>query len=235
MAQNETSSDRIKKFFAERGEGTENDWKRLSKKKNGDGEWVRQFENKQSGERLEVVEHADGRFSARPLTEAANSAFPKAAGAFLETDPEKNKAADQIIAADYEDVDRSLLKKAGRALANRYTFAVTDQMADEFDVSFYAIITPTKYWKDEGCCYDQPSPIDHLLPNGEDANDCGTWIFEKNYASAAALAKDLQNRGFTWDKDFQNFIDSKFTAGLSAAAAPQDAPKSLAAAPSHKP
>lgn len=91
------------------------------------------------------------------------------------------------------------------AIANQYTFAVI--ASDEGNI---AIITPTCYWENEGYCYDQASPIEHLLPeNAEDLNDCGTWLVPM-YSEMTILdvAKDLLARGFNWSYEFQTLNDT---------------------------
>lgn len=208
-----STSDQLKEIFAQQGGSSEKDWKRLSKSKNDDGEWVRRFENKKTGAQIDVVEKTDGSYFFQPLAPAEKNDSP------IETSPEKNKAADKVIAnlldPEFEGSHDALVKKAGKALANRFTFAIIeDEGADEG--SFCAMITPTAYWEKRGFCFDQPSPLWDLLPDGEDVNECGTWVFE-DCNEPVALATMLIAHGFIWDKKFQNFANASLTETISAA------------------
>lgn len=117
---------------------------------------------------------------------------------------------DSMLAAFCEDDDlyEDLMEKVENfdktAIANQYTFAVIK--AEDFLI---ATITPTSYWLTEGCCYDQGSPIGHILPDGsDDLNECGTWVIPQYQDSTPIeLAKFLLSKGFVWDKDFQDFMD----------------------------
>ena len=72
------------------------------------------------------------------------------------------------------------------------------------------IITPKKYWDNEGYVYDQHIPLDHLLP--EDLGEAmeATWAsVERDGENPLVLAAQLMAKGFVWDKDFQDFIDNE--------------------------
>lgn len=140
----------------------------------------------------------------------------------IEADPVKNAAADQIIGIVMGDIERDngdntsygvpqkLIDEAGKALANRYCFAIGTQ-----DGSLNARITPIRFYKEEGRCGDQTGPINSLLPK------CGeikgsTWEFyDPEIKTPLDAAKYLQQLGFFWNKGFQNSIDKSLTKELS--------------------
>lgn len=202
-----TTSDQLKRFFAQHGGGEEKDWKRLSKKKDAEGLWVRQFENKTSGVQIEVVENADGTFKARRLAAAANAAFAGSDGLTpaLEKDPAKNAAADKIMAQlaerEDEEVPERLLKAAGRALANRFIFAVSINDPQE---GLYAVVAPVNApdWDQHLEQY-----IDHLMPSRNREVMEATFEFQ-DYPDVASVVADLQRRGFIWDREFQQNLDA---------------------------
>lgn len=207
-----TTSDAIKALFAEYGGGDEKDWKRLSKKKNEAGELTRAFENRKTGVRIEVVEHADGSFDVHALEADAPMALT------LETDAARNKAADEIIDqlvnGDIEDeIPAALLQKAGTALANRFVFGigVDEVMSEEEDrVYYYGFFSPITEEP-----YDQhlSTVIEHLLPPGCDESMECTFTFEGEYADPAALVKELTRRGFIFDADLQKNLDDNADTG----------------------
>ncbi len=206
-----TTSDQLKHFFAEHGGGEEKDWKRLSKKKNPEGQVVRQFENKKTGVQLEVVETAPGQFKARRLADTANAAFtstPELTRApVIETDTARNAAADAIIEQlDEEDeIAPSLLKQAGTALANRFVFAIGgDPAATGLMDGLFVEFSP------KGRDYDQhlEHVISHLLPknNGGEAMEL-TFDFSA-YKDPVRLVSDLMKKGFIWDETYQAQMDA---------------------------
>lgn len=241
-----TGSEEIKKLFEEALLGDANDWKRLEKKKNGEGLTVRTFENRKTAAVVDVTEHPDSLFhikgsNVEAWLRASKREQEKTPSETTitqhDTDPERNRAADAVIARmlpggnayNFIPSDDPLVAKAGKALANRFTFAIKKSEEDDEDgngFGFYAIITPTAYWKKTGYCFDQESPLDKLLPEGEDVNGCGTWVIDAKAAgSAAGLAKMLIARGFAWDQKFQDFIEPSLTKTVLSAYQPQKAPK----------
>jgi len=234
-----TTSDQLKTFFAQHGGGDEKDWKRTSKKKNGVGQVVRQFENRKTGVQLEVVETGPGQFKARRLSADANAHFaPPAAEElarrpFLETNAEKNAAADAVIEklADFDDeISASLLKKAGTALANRFVFAIGGDVNGGLLDGLFVEFSP------QGIDYDQhlEHVISHLLPknNGGEAMEL-TFDFS-GYKDPVRLVSDLQKNGFIWDEAYQAQMDvSTGKNYLAVVKAAFDAP--TAAAPAPKP
>jgi len=146
------------------------------------------------------------------LSDRASNSFKKS------SDRTQNAAADKIIriimgeeAESKGDninwgVDQDLIDQAGLALANRYYFGVIEE-DDELSV----MTTPIKYFEQNGCCSDQTGPISHLLPVcGELAES--TWeCYDDNVKTVVDAAKHMQQNGFLWSKDFQNFLDSAQT------------------------
>ena len=146
---------------------------------------------------------------------------------------EQQKAADRIIDilvgdAPYSEEDdaewgvpKALLDTAGQALAGRYIFAV-EEMEGEISV----LTTPLRYFEKNGCCDDQTGPIGHLIPKGGELME-STWeIYDDSVKTAGDAAKYMQDQGFVWNRDFQNFIDSSVTAEIEQALKPaaQDKP-----------
>lgn len=75
------------------------------------------------------------------------------------------------------------------------------------------MIAPQRYYLDNGCCYDQESPLARALPTGsDDANGCGTWLVP-GFSDPAARALDLLARGFAWRADFQRMWDQDVEKG----------------------
>lgn len=203
-------------------------WKRLSKR-NGPQGVERDFSHA-SGMFARVVESAGAlRVSARssslagldaaaplpaaspaPAVAPAPSPFwPAVSKRFI--DVEKARVLTRkFVNEDYDDeaaekMEQRMSRLDPVALAAQYTFAISID-PDNGDGSV-AIITPTCYWKDEGCCYDQESPLRDLLPEGsDDLNGCGTWEIPE-HGEPVELAFELLRRGFVWDPDFQRFID----------------------------
>ena len=174
--------------------------------------------------------------SDKKLTDQHKDALtPKTAnnfGPYIETDPAANDAANQVISIIMGDLPRSedddaewgvpkaLLDKAGKALANRYCFAVEDMEGD-----IAVMITPTRYFVENGCCDDQTGPIDHLLPRAATMMESCWEIYEDGIETAADAALHLQKLGFFWNRDFQNFIDASQTDDIAKALAPQTVEK----------
>lgn len=141
--------------------------------------------------------------------EAANTAIPSAYWTKMATgfDASKARRVVELMLGRFDDEhERDFWKMAERvdpiASANQFIFALT------FEDESVVIISPLKYFETDGCCYDQESPIGHLLPEGsDDFNGCGTWQIPTNM-TPTELAVDLMARGFIWNKDFQEFIDA---------------------------
>ena len=142
-------------------------------------------------------------------------------GPALETDPAQNAVADKIIdilVGDAESPDEDayygipddMLKAAGKALANRYCFAVCVE-EEEYADEPLVMVTPIRYFEENGCCDDQSGPISDLLPRCAEAME-STWeIYHDSVNSPETAAAYLQSLGFVWNKDFQEFIDNKWT------------------------
>lgn len=215
MAKKQTTSDLIKWALSASLGGKEADWKREgSVTKDAKGNDTRVFTNAALGLGVTVTHMPDGQFNGVTTKGARVNFRLPVAGAFAAAaaSPDAEKAADKIIdlltnAGEEEegaDISEALVKKAGSALAARFTFAVAHSEDAE---GFYAIITPTAYWKRTGYCFDQPSPLHRVLPEGEDVNDCGTYEFGGKFKSATEVSDFLKGKGFVWEKKFQQFID----------------------------
>lgn len=150
-----------------------------------------------------------------------------------------------VCATEHADGSLStrILDETDKAAANKqkaakYCFAVGDCESDDLmdpQEEALILITPISYFNKTGYCYDQPSHLYDLLPDGaDDVNECGTYIMPRNGKSDLELAKDLIARGFVWRSDFQDLmhkaLDSASRAELAAAQAAA-IPDSTPAAP----
>jgi hypothetical protein len=142
----------------------------------------------------------------------------------VDADPARNEAADRVVdiltgEAPFDDSDeadwgvpKELIAKAGRALANRYCFAVERNGDGELSV----LITPIRHFEKEGACSDQSGPVDHLLPPKMGNLSESTWEFYAEWIRQPIdAARELQRHGFYWNRDFQDFIDPALTQELS--------------------
>jgi len=246
MAKKVTTSDKLKLVFSEVLNSDPKDWKRTGKS-TIDGREVRHFENVKTDAALTITDMGEGKFSIVGADTNINVSIPDAfvaaaqknpgqparslSATVIDTDPARNAAADKVIAiltgdaeaSDDDDsnygVPQNLVDAAGKALANRYCFAISDE-----DDTVSAMITPIRYFEKNGCCDDQTGPIDHLLPKCGELME-STWeIYDSAVKTPVQAAKYLQQQGFVWSRDFQDFIDSKLTATLA---------KSIAAMPAN--
>lgn len=185
------------------------DWKRLSKKKNEQGQLVREFQNKATGEQFALTEQGGGKVS---IQRTAESRVKPGPSPIIETDPAKNEAADKlidlIISGEFHEEDsyqmERLIQKAWTALANRYLFAYC-----ETEDGACWVLTPQKHWKETGYVFDQHSPIHNLMPSNAAEVTEATWMIDPEYFPPMRRAADLMARGFIFDPDFQRFIDDK--------------------------
>lgn len=185
--------------------------------------------------------------SDKKLTDAHKDALKPVAkaadvGPYIETDPAANAAANEALAiimgdlpySEADDADwgvpQALIDKAGKALANRYIFAVSNE-----DGEISVMTSPLRHFIEEGCCSDQTGPISHLIPKGGELME-STWeIYDANVKTAADAAKYMQDCGFFWNKDFQNFIDPALTEEIAAALKPAEkTPEKTAEKPAAK-
>ncbi len=206
--------------------GSEKDWKRLSKKKNDDGEWVRVFESKKTKEHVAVTEAKEGGFSVQRLTPVANEQFSAAAAAaqekaadkvidiimrYTHRDLEDGAKTDALMAQGYYDVPQKLLAEAGPALAGRFYFAVAEEAGT-------ISTTPMRYFEEKGCmCEDfEVWPIDHLFPDGCTHTQEPYLDINKAFASPLETAKYMQNLGFVWNRNCQDETEPDLTDEIEA-------------------
>lgn len=164
----------------------------------------------------------------------------------IETDPEKNKAADELTRLlldptdaemeedNYDKLDE-LAAKAGKAFANRNSFAIGDKEG------FFVYITPTRYFKENNRLWDSfDGPLNDALPPKWGNSEEATWEFYGSSTTALASAKSLQEYGFVWSRELQNQIEPSLIKELSvlettaekpAVAAPKAAAKKSTPAP----
>jgi hypothetical protein len=202
----ETTSDKLKELLSRHPlfGGKPDEWKRTSKKKNEAGHIVREFQNRASGQELVVVQLDETRFMvAQKTAKAPLSHFPS-----IETDPAKNKLADEALAS-YNAMDEASedgtadakAKKAGKAFANRICFAycAMDKMMGPAWITSPA---------GSECHSDIHIPLEHLLPAFAGEAMENTWDLTGDPLSPLERALDLMSRGFIFDRDFQAFIDA---------------------------
>jgi len=143
----------------------------------------------------------------------------KTSNTSVETDPVKNAAADKVIAiiedymikepdGMYFDIPKKLLEDAGKALANRFYFAVGDEGS--------VAVTPIKYFEHKGCmCEDfEPWPINHLIPNCITTQEPYRDIANAALRTPLDVAKYMQQLGFVWNRECQNEVAAELTKEL---------------------
>lgn len=229
MARKPGTSDYLKFAFATVLQSDEKDWKRVGTSTDAGGQKIREFENKKTGERLTATHTAEGHFEIRGRANGedvtlnialpaafAQSATKKTASSMTPAEAAKKIAAimsdDELGDSEkYEDswgVPPALLKKAGKALAAEYIFAVcvTDDDAEEV----FAMITPARYFEKYGHCSDQSGPIDDLLPRCATTME-STWeCYSDQVKTAGDFAVYLRDLGFVWNKDFQKRMEQGY-------------------------
>lgn len=193
-----TTSDQLKLVFQYVLESDPADWKRLSKSKNEEGQWVRAFENKKSGETVTVTEMDDGYFNVKGKGVEANISLPeqfrKSAAPEISV-PVVDQIMDILLEGE-KDVPQELLKKADPAeLAKRFTFTVIDE-PDMGGVM--AIVTPKG--RDDEDSKKSCDVMKFLFPKAEYIDDCvmGMWQIDESH-SRAELGAELAKAGFEWD------------------------------------
>ncbi len=91
--------------------------------------------------------------------------------------------------------------EAGAAEAKKYLFAL--ERGDE-DEGYIVTITPKPYWEKYQQSYDQPQPIEDLLPAGASQLSEDRWVFDAD-KPAVQIAREMMDKGFRWDRSFQEF------------------------------
>lgn len=191
-----TSSDYIKTALVTAVGGTVSEWKRVSKCGNS-----RTFVHKIHGT-FHVLGQEQGYQVTKPNGKIMSLNVPSVS---VNT-TEQIQAALEVITRirkdgywDYDKQPEDLLKQAGNALAQHYIFGMVDS-----DDGVFAAICPKYYWEAEGCCFDQQSPLEHIIPDGDDVNGCGTYYFED--MSLKKIKGMLLSKGFVYDKGFEEFM-----------------------------
>ena len=147
------------------------------------------------------------------LSASANTPFSKTGiTESKEAEPMKNIAADKVLGllvynSSGDEIPESLLKKSGKALANRFLFALISDEAAEG--GFFVRFAPMN-----DRSYDQHLThiIEHLLPPMADPEMTreimeATFDFS-DYKDPVALAKELMRHGFVWEREFQEENDA---------------------------
>jgi len=199
-----TTSDEIKTVLG----GDEKDWKRLSKKKNEDGQWVREFENKKTGAQVEVIEMSEGKFLARPV-EAAGSLTEEANGCFVKPDEVTEEDIDMLLSDGF--IPGMPEAQSDRLLAGLHCFAIANEHG-----YMMAMITPISYYEQTGYCYDQSTAVGSILDKCAEAMEAAYEFTDPAIKTPADAAKYLSGLGIQWRKDFQDFVDSSITKELEA-------------------
>lgn len=134
----------------------------------------------------------------------------------IDSDPDRNAAADEVISLlrrGREEIVPDLLKKAGKALANRFFFAI-DAEGLAAGEGLIVQVCPIYFFKREGYPQETACPIDHLLPGcvkaitEEEAYYKFTDPAMKTPLDAALY---LQQLGFIWNRKLQDFVDETLT------------------------
>jgi hypothetical protein len=220
MAKKKTSSDIMKSWLHACTQVAPSNWKRVSKKKDDDGNWVREFKEPNGTSAL-VIEKPDETVLKFPNGVSAH--FETVAEAMAEKPKEEIKKAgpsinsvkefmDTLFAYEIYDVEDDLddiVTKLGSDLAKEFVFGYYGK-EDMGDVDFPIwVITPKALWDNDGVIQDHPAPIHALLPNdADDVNDCMNWTWTEDL-NPADRAKDLVKRGFIWDETLQSAIQSE--------------------------
>lgn len=167
-------------------------------------------------------------------------------GVALETDPIRNAIAEKAIRmtlneeesadSDRYDVDfgvpEAMVRTAGKALANRFCFALA--IDDPESGALSALITPIRFFKEKGHCNDQDGPVRDLLPDGFHNAMEATWHAPDDL-SPLEVARELQKAGFVYNRDFQKYIDKCQDVPVLPLLTELDAPAAPKAAPAAKP
>lgn len=140
--------------------------------------------------------------------------------AFQETDPALVEFADRLIRGKAKEdspawwkTDTDAFKRAHRAIANRFCFAVS---LDDSEMGLVMVsFAPDLFLERNGGAYvpDYELQIDDIVPNpevSETPNGTGDWFiggFEPTQEGIKACVQNLLERGFRWDARLQKTID----------------------------
>ncbi|MBI3442038.1 MAG: hypothetical protein HY052_09620 [Proteobacteria bacterium] len=116
-------------------------------------------------------------------------------------------AVDIVMAAllNGDDAAKTPIEKAiTEGLAGRFSFIVCQ---DESGFGLFADIYPTG----QDVTFKCPDYIRAMLPEAEGIDECceTIWNFPADIDTPAKMAQLLVKRGFVWDKNFQEDVQSK--------------------------
>jgi hypothetical protein len=92
--------------------------------------------------------------------------------------------------------------------ASDHCFAISRKYFEEYGV-LSVLITTIKFFETYGFC-DLTPPIHRLLPECAEAAE-SEWELPEHIKTASEAVKYLQDKGFVWNKKFQDFIESSLT------------------------
>lgn len=215
------------------GGGVVKDWQRLSREACVDGTIRHVFENAVLGLNLCVTEYPEGRFAVGPAIALQSPAAGTGLAPARDGDEERNRLADEymrlcreLVNSEYCDDDveermEALAPLAGRALANRFVFALE---MTPFDGEPAWCVTPAWYWEQEAWFYDGCLPgIEALVPRGAAAFLDNTFVLSGTDGVLGQAALFFA-AGFVWSRAMQDAIDPEavaFIAAVEAASAPR--------------
>lgn len=194
-----TTSDQLKLVFKYVLDSDAKDWKRTSIARNAEGQQVRGFENRKTGEAIAVTEREDGYFNIKGKDIEANVRLPvqflKAAS---RPAPSVTDQIMDIVINGRKDVPDALLEKADKKeLASRFTFFVVDE-PDMGGVM--AGVTPKGY--DADYAKRAHDVMNFLFPKAEYIDDSvyGLWALE-GADTRGKLGAQLEAAGLEWEAD----------------------------------
>jgi len=195
-----TTTDQLKLVFKYVLDSNAEDWKRTNKEKNGQGQWVRDFENTKTGETIKVTETGDGQFNIKGAKMEANVSLPvqfRKAVVNGTGQPIEDQIMD-IVINGRKDVPDEMLKQADPVkLAGKLSFSVVE---DEDRGGVMAIVIPKGY--DEDYAKKPYQIMKFLFPKAEYIDDSvyGLWQLDEKH-NRAQLGAALAAAGLEWEAD----------------------------------
>jgi hypothetical protein len=234
----QTTSDQLKQIFEKHSLGKVADWKRLSKENQPGVGVVRIFENKVSGAKLKVTETGPGLFDIQPLTlqktftaEVKDAPYtppaPLTLDSFIEKDPAKNKAADELITLHYGDdvTDRETANALDAEIKQRYNLdpndyhqrdEIYDDLAEKAgtrainnrylfgfeqqDDGYYIWTSPVKFFEKKGHTSDQTGWVS---PGYSEAMESCFEVYGDDLETAV---EKVLKRGLQWNEEYQRNV-----------------------------